>query len=462
MSVVEQMRKFIEPGSIALLGVTRQTGESARNILENLLHWGYKGKLYPVNPNATEILGVKTYPLVANIPDNNIDLGIINLPRPLVVNTVRECIDKGIRAIVIVTQGFADANDDEGKRLQKELDELIKQSGTRIVGPNTYGTANAFINYSSAFNRMELNKVPVGIICQTGGFYNGIPGLKCVGKGFDLGNCSDVDFADGMEYFEQDDQVKVIILHIEGIRDGRRFLEVAKRLARKKPVIALKTGRSETSAQAIQSHSGSMAGSDYIWDTALSQAGIIRVDDVDEVGDLITAFLAYPLMKGKKIGIATNSGGIGIMCVDACNKYNLEVATFSAASIARLTPLYPPWLKVKNPLDTVAASLVQKQGIGTVLRESGETFLSDEGVDALVYISVATNKERISEQFEGLIELAKAHPDKPLVCSFQGRFAEETKRELEKSGKIAVYNNPTRAVRALSHLFRYSTFRAGC
>ncbi|MFH0769149.1 MAG: CoA-binding protein [Chloroflexota bacterium] len=461
MNVVEQMRKFIEPKSIAILGVPRQSGEGTRNILGNLLSYGYKGKMYPVNPNASEILGVKTYRRVADIEVNDIDLAVINLPRPLVVGTARECIEKGIPSIVISTQGFGDASDDEGKRLQKELDALVKKSGTRIIGPNTYGTINGFINFSTAFVRMYLSREPVGIICQTGGFFNGIPGLKGIGKGIDLGNSCDVDFADAMEYFRQDDEVKVVILHIEGTRNGGRFIKAAKRLAQKKPVIALKAGMSEAGARAIQSHSGSIVGKGEVWSTALAQSGIIRVDDLDEIIDLVPAFLVLPSMKGRGIGITTNSGGVGTLCADACYKYNMEVARLSPASVKRLTPLFPSWLNVRNPLDSVPASLVQRQTFNTVLTEFMNTLLSDDGVDAVLYISVAPFGERLTELRDGLIKLIEAYPDKPIVCSFQGRYAEETKVELEKSGKIVVYHNPARAIRALARLRQYSAFRKG-
>jgi len=315
MNVVEQIKKFVEPKSVALFGVSRRTEEGTYNILKNLLSYDYQGRIYPVNPKATEILGVKTYPRIADINDKP-DLAIINLPRPLVPGIVNECIERGVPSIIIVTQGFADADDEEGKQLQREIDELIKKSGVRILGPNSLGTANAFINFSSSFVKLTMSKTPIGIICQTGSFFT-LPELKLLGKAIDLGNACDVDLGDALEYFEQDDETRVVALHIEGTEDGARFLKIAKRLSPKKPVVALKTGRSEYAAQAAQSHTGSLVGKDEVWEAAFKQSGIIRVSDIEEFGDIARAFSVLPPMNGRKIGIISESGGVGIISIDS-------------------------------------------------------------------------------------------------------------------------------------------------
>jgi len=461
MNVVEQIKKFVEPKSIALLGVSRRTGRNAFNILENLLSYGYEGRIYPVNPNATEILGVKTYSRLADISNNEIDLAIINLPRSLVLGAIKACIEKGIQSIIIVTQGFTDAIDEEGKQLQKRIDELVRGNRVRILGPNTFGTANAFINFSSTYIKIDMAKVPVGIICQTGVFFNSFYELRVIGKGIDLGNACDVDFADAMEYFEQDDDIKVVALHIEGIRDGGRFIKVANRLTRRKPVLALKTGRGEYAAQTVQSHTGSLIGKDEIWEAALKQSGIIRVSDIDELADLVRAFSILPLMKGGRIGIATISGGLGIICIDTCHKFNLEVAKLSPISMKRISALTPSWQSVGNPLDIAPASVVLKHPFPKVLAESMEAILDDDGVDAALCLSIARTGERLSEIYPILQKLAEAHPDKPLVCSLQGPDIEEARNKLESTGRIIVFHTPERAIRALAHLSQYSAFRRG-
>ena len=459
MNVVEQMKKFVEPKSVALFGVSRRTGEGAHNILEHLLSYGYKGRIYPVNPNATEILGVKTYSRIADI-GNEIDLAIINLPRSLVPRIIKECVEKGIQSIIIVTQGFADATDEEGKHLQKEIEEFIKKSGVRILGPNSLGIANPFINFSSSFVKLKMAKVPIGIICQTGAFF-GFVESRLLGKGIDLGNACDINFVDSLEYFEQDDETKVVALHIEGLQDGRGFIKAASRLARRKPVLALKTGRSEYAAQAVQSHTGSLVGTDEVWEAALRQSGVIRVSDIEELGDAATAFSLLPLMRGRRIGIISSSGGLGVMTVDASHQLNLEIAKLSPVTIERIGALAPSWHNIGNPVDLWPAYMVSKQPLTRVLTEAIDAMLSDEEVDAAIFIWGVPTRQTCVHLHHILAKMTEAHQDKPLVCCFIGAYVDEAKDMLEATGRIAVFPTPDRAIRALSQLAQYSAFRRG-
>ena len=454
------MKKFIEPRSVALFGVSRRTGENSRNILQNMLSNGYRGKLHPINPNATEILGMKAHHRVADI-DEEIDLAIINLPRSVVPGVVRECIEHGIESIIIETQGFADAIDEEGKQLQKEIDKLVKQSGVRILGPNSLGTANAFINFSSSYARLDMANVPVGVICQTGAFLFTFSETRFIGKAFDLGNACDVDCADAMEYFEQDEETKIVALHIEGVRDGKRFIESANRLARRKPVIALKTGRSAYAAEAVQSHTGSLAGRDEVWEVALRKSGVIRVNDIDELTDSVRAFSTLPLMNGTRVGIVSISGGLGVVSLDACYKYNLEPARFSPATMERIKALSPSWQGVGNPVDIWPTVMVLKRPINTILTNTIDNILNDCEVDAVLLIWNVLLRETARRIRQVLPKLAEAHPDKPIVCCLFGPYAKGAKHGLEQSGRVMVTDTPERAIRALSHLARYSAFSRG-
>jgi len=233
VNIIEQMRLFLEPRSVAIIGATRRTGLGAQNVFENMVKLRFRGKLYPVNPNAAEILGYPAYPSIKDIP-HPVDLAVIATPRDTVIDLVRQCGEKGIRAVVIIAQGFADAGA-EGRALQGELAQVARESGVRIIGPNTFGVANAFLNLNTAFVLFKLVKRPVAVMSQTGFFFAGLPGYVLTGKGIDLGNSCDIDFADGLEYFEADPLVKLIVLHIEGLQDGRRFMEVASRVPRRSP-----------------------------------------------------------------------------------------------------------------------------------------------------------------------------------------------------------------------------------
>ena len=461
MDVVAQMEKFMEPKSVALIGVSR-SGRSLEgmslDILDNLLKYGYQGRIYPINPHTAEIMGIKAYRNVIEISEN-IDFAVINLPRDLVPQIVKECIGKGIEAIIIVTQGFADADDGEGKRLQRELDELIKGSKVRILGPNTFGIANAYTNFSSSYVRLKMSKIPVGLICQTGVFFAGSRYLGLVGKGIDLGNGCDVDFTDGLEYFEQDTETKVIALHIEGMRDGKKFFKVANRVAHKKPIVALKTGRNERAAQAAQSHTGSLVGKDEVWDVALKQAGIIRVSDVEELDDMVKAFCVLPLMRGRRIGIVTWTGGLGIVGIDACEKSRLQLSKLSPATIERLNAVSPSWQNVGNPADVWPTTMVAKQPLLQTDEAAIRNLLRDPQVDGVLGILGAVTSRFHSELCRCVEQITKDFPFKPLVFYFYGPFADEANAELEETGKTLVFPSPDRAIRALGHLADYSEFR---
>ena len=465
MSSVSQLKPFLEPKSIAVVGATPNSGEKAFNVVENLANCGYRGKVYPVNPNYTEILGKKCYASVKEIP-GDVDLAIIVTPRKVVPQIVSQCGEKGIKAAIVVGQGFADAADKEGKRLQQELIETARKSGVRILGPNTVGSANAFIDFTTSFlKQTDIRKLPVGVVCQSGLFFGTVGRLRLLGKGLDLGNSCDIDVAEAMEHFAEDPQVKVIVLHIEGIRgDGQRFREAARRVVKKKPVLVLKTGRSERSAKAAQSHTGSLVGKDEVWDAVFKQCGIIRADDIDELADLVRAFSYLPPMKGRRIGVLTASGGIGIMTLDACAKHRLEVAELTPQTKKRLNAMSPTWYRAGNPLDIWPLIISSSRLFGETLRAAMTEVLGDPRIDAIVVFAGAW-----FQGFKPLItdvmkETADAFPDKPIAwCPYDGWLFDIRSRDLqdvlEDAGRAAVFSIPDDAVRALSRLADYSEFR---
>jgi acyl-CoA synthetase (NDP forming) len=456
MDIVTQLKKFVEPGSVALFGISRYPREGGFHILQNLLNYGYRARIYPIHPEAEEILGVKTYRGVAEVAED-VDLAVINLPRSTVPGVARDCVERGISAIIIATQGFADANDMEGEQLQKEIDGIVRGKA-RVLGPNTFGTANAFIDFSSSFAELKMKRMPVGLICQSGVLYVGSPELRLLGKGIDLGNGCDLDFADALEYFEQDSDVRVIALHTEGMRDARRFLSVAKRVAQKKPIVALKTGRSGLAARAAQSHTGSLAGRDEIWEVALKQSGIIRVNDIDELADMVKTFSALPLMKGRRFAVLTYTGGFGVASIDACQKFGLELAELSPAMVGRLKEIFPPWLAVANPVDIWPATILSRRPMLKVFREALEILFSDLAVDAVLCICGIWESAVCSKFCQFTEGLAQDYPHKPLVWYIYGPLANEAKSELEDTDKTRVFSSPDRAIRALAHLADYSQY----
>jgi len=451
------MKLFMEPKSVALVGLTRATGFGGWNTLECLLNYGYKGKLYPVNPATEEILGLKCYPSVKAIP-GEIDLAVILTPGQMVPQLVKECTDKGIKAITVVAQGFADG-DVHGEKLQEEIVRLAHGGGARIIGPNTFGTGNAFIKFNSAFTFIDMKEVPIGVICQTGLFMSGLPNFPMVGKGIDLGNTGDVDFSDGLEYFENDPQVKVIFLYIEGIKEGRRFLITAQRVSKKKPIIALKAGSSEAAARATKSHSGNLAGKDEAYDAAFRQCGVIRVTSTEEFQDLGKAFLKLPLMKGRNVGIITITGGGGILATEACARHGLKLASLTPNSQKRLDALAPKWQNYSNPADIWPPSMIAGNPLWDVLYNTVDSFLQDDNVDgifiimpgippiALDFLSPLKDAFRLISKF-----------DKPAVLWCYGTEIEGTVELFEHEGRILYYPTMDRAANVLSKLNKYCEF----
>ncbi|MEA1958247.1 MAG: CoA-binding protein [Chloroflexota bacterium] len=445
---VELMKLFMEPESIALVGLTRNTGPFGWNVLEHLQGYGYEGRIYPVNPGADEILGVKCYHSVADIPEV-VDLAVIITPSHLGPKLVKECTEKGIRAITVVGQGYADG-DDEGKRLQDEIVRIALEGGARIVGPNTFGTGNAFHKFNTAFTKIEMKDIPTGVICQTGLYISGLPDFHIVGKGIDIGNACDVDFADGLEYFEDDPQVEVIMLYIEGMRDGRRFMDAARRVSKKKPVLALKSGRCEDSSRAAQSHSGSLAGSDDVYDAAFKQSGVIRVTGENEFQDMTKAFLKLPLMKGRNVGIISITGGGAIMATDVCARHNLSLARLSDASKKRLDALAPPWQSFGNPADIWPSSMIAGNPLNIVLSTTVETFLQDENVDGLLIILPGEYHPLMDPVFS-CFELIEDY-DKPAILWCYSTDVDPVVELIEKRGRIVYYRTMDQAANVLSKL----------
>ncbi len=448
----ESMDRFFRPRSVAVIGVSRTTGEGSFNIVENLLGYGYPGEIYPVNPNASTILGVTCYPSATQLPAVP-DLAVISLPRELVPGAVRDCVTRGIKALVVITQGFAEA-DADGARLQEEFLGALAGSGARLMGPNTLGTVNVFERFSSSFMRIaQTAPLPTGMVCQTGFFLatNLAPSVG-LGLAVDVGNAVDITLPECLAYLADDERTRVLAIHLEGVRDGRHLFEVARKITPRKPVLALKTGRSPAGAQAAGSHTGSLTGEDSVYQAAFDQAGILRMADVEELDDSLKAFLRLPPISGDRIAIVTATGGGGIMAVDACAEYGLKLARFSEDTIAYIRADAPSWFEPQNPLDVWPAAIGRPYALA--FADMFRKVLDDPGVDAVLCVGGAV--AATGEQLASFIRLSgEVHPNKPVVWWVQGREAQSRAFVAENDSHVAVYASPERAMRALARLHRY-------
>ena len=456
------MRLFFEPGAVVLIGTSRQTGPGAYNNLEMLLSYGYAGRIYLVHPKVPDIMGYKTYPRVADLPEVP-DLAVISLGRERVGPAARECVEHGIKRLVVISQGFADA-DARGAELQAELVALAREHGVRILGPNTMGVLNPFSGFTTAFIDVprDPEPAPLTMVAQSGAFQVGASSFTGqMGKAIDVGNACDLDMVDVLEYLADDPETRIIVLHLEGIKRGRRFLNTAARVARGKPIIALKTGRSQAGAKAAMSHTGSLVGEDAIVDLALAAAGIIRVRTLVELRAVSRAFLKFRPMAGPRLGVATATGAFGIIAADACEDHGLELAPFPEG-LRELEEERIPWHKLGNPVDLWPLGMVTGSFTGVFKRAVAGLF-ADAQVDAVLGVGPCFTSPRHADlDIPGAVrELHAANPlHKPLALLLYGDAAAHRAQvaELAREPDVVCYNTMDEAVMGLAATRRYRQF----
>jgi acetyltransferase len=451
---------FFEPKSVAVVGASRTPGKMGHSILRNLLNLGYGGRIFPVNPQATKIEGLKSYPSVAAIPES-VELVVVAVPAHLVVDVMRDCQRKAVQGVVVISSGFSEAGK-EGIKRQRELVRLAKEAGIRILGPNTTGILNPAGRFTTTFVDLERVKPgKIGFVAQTGIFagmmFRWIFSSQCFGlsKVIGLGNKADVGDHEAIDYLAQDEATRVVIMYFEGVKDGRGFLDSVGSLARRKPLVVIKGGKSEEGAEAAHSHTGSMAGRDEIFEAVLKQSGAIRVSDFEALLDLGKTFAYQPLPRGNRIAIVTLSGGAGVLATDASMENGLALARFKPHTVAGLREKTPPWANVANPLDMepLAETLTQEGAY----RVSLDAVLSDPGVDMALLVMSTFPMSRVHADY--VVEVTRAHPDKPVAVGIIGDAAiySQLFRILEEA-EVPVFVSVGRAVASLAALYKYRAF----
>lgn len=352
------LNPFFEAKGVAVLGASTNPQKLSYGIVENLIQYHYQGKVYPVNPHAKEILGLKSYANISEVPDP-VDLAVIVLPVGLILKTIREVGERGIPAAVIITGGFKEVGA-EGAEIEDATRELAKSYGMRIVGPNCVGTINVISGLDTTFIKGMPSQGPIAFISQSGAICGGVIDLLVdSGIGFShfasLGNEMDVSEADMLEYFAEDPNVGVIAMYVEGIKDGPYFMEVARRVTPKKPVVFLKAGKNDAGAKAVSSHTGSMAGSYLAYKAALKQCGVVEVNTISELFDVAWALGTQPLPAGKRVAITTNAGGAAALMADSLADSGFELAALSPETQARLRTQLNPSAQVANPVDMLGS-----------------------------------------------------------------------------------------------------------
>ncbi len=450
MDADENVKALFEPDSVAVVGASSKEGKIGYEIISNVINYGFDGEVYPVNPSEDEIMGKKCYDSVLDIP-GDVDMAVIVVPSKFVLDTVEECGKKGVKAAPIITSGFGEVGK---KDLENEIVETANEYGMRILGPNVFGVAYPPNQLNSTFGPEEIRDGGIALVSQSGALGIALMGWTILHKMgmsaiVSIGNKSDLDDQDFLKYFKDDENTDVVILYIEGIDDGEGFMKAAKEAGKDKPVIAIKAGRSERGAQAASSHTGSLAGSDKIYDAAFKQSGILRAKTVGEAFDWAQAFSNMPQPKGDNTVILTNGGGVGVMATDACEEHGINLYD-NQEELDKFYNHMPDFGSAKNPVDlTGMATSEEYEG-------SVRAALNNDEYDSIVvlYCKTAQSDPRnIANTIADVYEEEDA--DKPITVSMVGGPDVAEAIEILKERNIPAYEEPEDAVDALSAMYEW-------
>jgi acyl-CoA synthetase (NDP forming) len=474
-------KALFEPESIAFIGASRDIFKWGFNILHHIIRCDYQGRLYPVNPQGGEWFGRKVYKNISDI-DDKIDLAVIVVKDTLVPLTLTQCSGKKIPAAIVITAGFSETGE-KGAALEKEVVKIARSGGIRLVGPNTMGVFSAWPSCMQALmTSMPIKKGNVGLITQSGNLGSSIA-YRFIRRDIGLsrlvssGNEADLTMEDYLQMLEEDEKTKVICLYVEGVRDGRRFFDSARRISRNKPVILLKGGRTAQGARAAMSHTGAIASNDSVFSSMCRQTGIIQVTTMDEMIDVAGMLISQPVPKGNRVGIITLGGGWGVIATDMCTSNGLDIPPLNNSIIEELDKVLPPFWSRGNPVDLVAPGKVNVitdsvkllaecggidsvivMGLGYMTLRAEKLLTSDviSRADIEKHANILISEEhRLFELLCGLIE-KEGLPIIPVIdiMAFDAPKNESIIAMLDSKG-IMAYPSPDRAIYALAKVTEY-------
>ncbi len=464
---IEQLRAFFEPSSIAVVGASRYADKAGhvifKNLAENRRRGLLKAELYPVNPKAKMVLGFPCYPSLAKVP-GPVDLVVVVVPAKYVPDVMREAARKDARAAIIISSGFSEIGNHE---LEEEVVRIGRDAGIRILGPNCLGVFDPYTGVDTLFlpetkvlrTGEEYVATPrpmpgnVAFLSQSGAFgaaaLDYMTGTELgLSKFVSFGNRCDVDECDMMHFLKEDERTKVILMYLESVKDGRYFMEVACDVAKQKPIVALKAGRTSAGARAAKSHTGSIAGVDEIYDAAFAQCGVIRVRNMEQFFDAGRALLMQPLARGPNVAIITDAGGPGIMAVDECELRGLKVPELPEETKAKLRKLIeegriPPFAAIGNPIDLTGSATAE------MFEEALKVVLADPEIHGVIIMGLHHVPALSEDYVDRVAELAKS-ADKPVVACDIGEteMASYIRRRFNKLG-IPAFESPEDAAMAM-------------
>lgn len=432
------MTEFFNPRTVAVIGASTNPDKLGHAVVENLVSGGFtqKGTVYPVNPKATEILGLPAYPSVQDIP-GPIDLAVIVIPYKFVPDALRTCGKKKIPAVIVISAGFREAGR-EGLDRELELIEIARQYGIRLIGPNCLGVIDTFTPLNASFAAGTPKKGPMAFMSQSGALGTAVLDISLAGrlglsKFVSLGNKADVDEIDLLEAWADDVNTKVIMIYSEGMNNGQEFIKTARKVTAKKPVVAIKSGVTQAGSRAVSSHTGSLAGSEQAYHAAFRQAGVLRADSMQSLFDIALALGYQPLLEGDRIAIITNAGGPGILATDALERSGLSLARFENETISTLGQYLPDAASAANPVDVLGDARADRYQLAL------ETVSADPNVDGLMVVLTPQAMTEIEATADAIGKVAQSI-SKPVITSFMGEA--KVKPGIDRLEKFGIPNYP--------------------
>ncbi len=453
MSLEQPLKAFFEPASVAVIGASSNPAKLGHAVLKNLIEGGYaqRGRVYPINPSAQEILGYRAFPTVLQVPEG-IDLAVIVIPYPQVPTALRQCGQKGVPAAIVISAGFREAGM-EGLERERELIQICQEYGMRLIGPNCLGVIDTYTPLNASFAAGTPPQGPMAFISQSGALGTAVLDIALAGRlGFSrfvsLGNKADVNETDLLRAWADDERTRVILIYSEGMPNGQEFIQVARQITPKKPVIAIKSGVTQSGSRAVSSHTGSLAGSEQAYQAAFRQAGILRADSMEALFDMALAIGYQPPLKGERIAIVTNAGGPGILATDALERAGLSLARFEVETLHALEQFLPDAASAANPVDVLGDARADRY------RFALEKVAADPNTDGLLVLLTPQAMTEIEATADVVGQLSRA-TEKPILACFMGEARVEKGIEILNRYGVPNYSFPERAARAFRAMADY-------
>lgn len=446
---------FFDPQAVAVIGASRTPGKLGHSVLLNVIQHGYRGAVYPINPNAKEILGLDCYPSISVVP-GSVDLAIILIPSEHVSKVLVECGEKGVGGAIIMSAGFREVGR-EGRKRERQLIEIARRYAMRLIGPNCLGIIDTISSLNASFVASMPDKGTIAFISQSGALCTSVLDMALADQvGFSrfvsLGNKADANEVTFINAWKDDPHTRVIMAYLEGIEDGEGFMRIARQVSREKPIIVIKSGTTQAGSRAVSSHTGSLAGSEAVYGAAFRQSGVIRARSVQELFDYSIAFARQPLLSSDRIGIITNAGGPGIMAADACERAGLQLASFQTTTLKALREALPAAASVLNPVDLLGDAPADHYQLAL------QRVLNDPNVGGVIVVLTPQVVTQVEETAR-IVGDQSQHSTKPILGCFMGQDAVEPGVRTLNSYRVPNYPVPERAVAAMAAMLRHRRWR---